>query len=222
MNLEKIGGIYGTDKVSHGFCEIYDNKFSNIKDSAENILEIGVFFGASILMWKDYFKNSKIHGVDTFKGLQGNGHVFKDADKFYIEWESNENLKNRISLYKYDQSKESDLKKFISDVKKIEFDIIIDDASHLMRDQQITFKHLFPLLKSGGIYVIEDLHSSIGGYDVNPDFSNTTLGMIKTYLENGNLKSVYTDMDSIKDLISNVEVITVERNGSITSFIEKK
>ena len=168
VSLQTLGSVYRTDKVSHGFCQAYDDKFNVIRDSVKDVLEIGVFFGASILMWRDYFENAEIHGLDTFEGLQGNGHVFKDADKFYKEWENDTDLKRRITLYKYDQGKENDLISFTTEMEKkgISFDIIIDDASHLMRDQQLTFKHMFPLIKKGGYYVIEDVHSSFGGYDV--------------------------------------------------------
>jgi cephalosporin hydroxylase len=224
ISLRNIGSNYGTDKVSHGFCDAYDNKFSKIRSSAKDVLEIGVFFGASILMWRDYFKNATIHGLDTFEGLQGNGHVFKDADKFYKHWENNKDVQERIELYKYDQGKEEDLIAFFNDMlkKDITFDIIIDDASHLMRDQQLTFKHMFPLIKKGGYYVIEDVHSSFGGYDVLSDLSNTTLKMINDYNDKGELFSIYTNLDSLKSEIKNMELFTTSKERSMTCIIEKK
>ena len=175
-------------------------------------------------MWRDYFENAEIHGLDTFEGLQGNGHVFKDADKFYKEWENDTDLKRRITLYKYDQGKENDLISFTTEMEKkgISFDIIIDDASHLMRDQQLTFKHMFPLIKKGGYYVIEDVHSSFGGYDVLGDMSNTTLTMINNYVENNELFSIYTDLEPIKKSIKNMELFTTSKERSMTCIIEKK
>jgi hypothetical protein len=221
--LRSIGSKYGTDKVSHGFCEVYEEKFNNIRESSKNILEIGVFFGASILMWRDYFSNSTIHGFDTFEGLQGNGHRFQNSDKFLNEWKNDVNLQNRIELYKYDQGKESDLISFISDIKKknISFDVIIEDGSHLMVDQQLDLKYLFSTVKSGGYYVIEDIHSSLGAYDVMSDFSNTTLTMINRYKEKKELHSIYVDLSDIKPLIKNMELFTVESTGSMTCIIEK-
>lgn len=213
MNLLGLGMKYGTDKVSHGFCQIYDNKFSGIRQQASNILEIGVFFGASILMWKDYFPNATIYGIDTFSGLQGNGHRFENADKFYLESKSDK----RIKLYVCDQGKEIDLQKFVDN--GITFDVIIDDGSHLMRDQQLTLKYLFPLVKDGGWYVIEDVHSSLGDYDVLPDYSNTTLTMINYYIKGKTLKSIYTDMGYIESLITDMELFTI--NGSMTCIIKK-
>jgi cephalosporin hydroxylase len=225
-NLIEIGSKYGTDKVSHGFCDLYDKKLNELKESTKNVLEIGVFFGASILMWRDYFPNATIYGFDTFEGLQGNGSRFPDADKFFKDWTNNMELQNRIKLYKFDQGKESDLIEFVKLMKNegIEFDIIIDDGSHLMLDQQMTLKHLFQLVKKDGYFIIEDVHSSIypDGYDVYPDFSNTTLKMLEDYLSTNALKSVYTDLKEVNNEVESLEIFTTSGYQSMTCLIKKK
>ena len=58
-----------------------------------------------------------------------------------------------------DQSNRKQLKAFINN-EKVSFDIIVDDGGHTMQQQIGTFIELFPYLKDGGVYVIEDLHTS--------------------------------------------------------------
>lgn len=221
MSLQEIGSLHNTDKVSHGFCKLYDDQFTDNRQDITNVLEIGVYFGASILMWRDYFPNATIHGIDTFEGLQGNGHRFNDADRFYNRHKQ-ENLE-RIKLYKVDQSKEDELLQFATEQQDISFDFILDDGSHLMKDQQITLKYLFPLIKPGGCFIMEDLHSSMafGDYDVLRNYSNTTFNMLKHFTKTKELHSVYIDMSDIESMIDEV-IIKEGKKGSFTSFIIKK
>lgn len=224
MTLRSLGALYGTDKVAHGFCDTYDNKFGSVKSTVLQVLEVGVFFGSSLRMWQDYFPQATIHGIDTFEGLQGNGSRFPNADKFYKEWTEGTYNTPRIKLYKCDQSREIDLVKFAVEMKSqgIRFDIIVEDGSHLMRDQQITLKHLFPLVKSGGYFVIEDIHTSLQEYaDILPDKSNTTLTMINRYQSTGTLDSIYTDLSEVKSNIAGVDLVTVTPS-SMTCFLRKK
>ena len=115
--------------------------FTYLKEQDIFILEIGVSGGGSLKMWYEYFPNATIIGLD-------------------INDES-ELSNDRTHVYQLDQSNDYQLESFVKqcEEKGYEFDIIIDDGSHHMRDQQVTLGYLFPLLKSKGIYVIEDLHT---------------------------------------------------------------
>jgi hypothetical protein len=222
-SLIPLAEKYGTDKLTHNYIEIYDKYFNKYRDDKINILEIGVFFGASILMWRDYFTNSVIYGMDTFKGNQGNGSTFENADKFYKEWENNDIQKDRIELYKCDQSNIEELKEFVKKIKElnIKFNIIIDDGSHKMYDQQVSFGLLFELLVDNGIYVIEDLHSSLEyQYMINDD---STLEILNNFNKTGEITSKYIDINKLSSEIKSVEVFyTRPNNYSITSVITKK
>ena len=66
-DLKNISSIYKTDKLEHGYIEIYESYFNQIKDKKLKILEIGIADGKSLLTWSDYFQNSKIIGVDIHK-----------------------------------------------------------------------------------------------------------------------------------------------------------
>ena len=62
-DLKKISLLYSSDKVEHGYIDIYHDYFKEIKDEKLKILEIGIADGYSILTWSDYFKNSTIIGI---------------------------------------------------------------------------------------------------------------------------------------------------------------
>ena len=67
--LTLLANKYKSDKgiehgSAHGFTELYDEYFFNIKNKKINILEIGVQDGSSLKMWFDYFPNAKIYGLD--------------------------------------------------------------------------------------------------------------------------------------------------------------
>lgn len=212
--LSGLGQKHGTDKVSHGFTDVYDKLFQVNRLEVKKVLEVGVFFGSSLKMWAEYFPNAVIYGVDSFTGHQGNGNIFPNADRFLKE-----NTNPRIKLVVADQAKIEDLDKVISSVGD-EFDIIIDDGSHLMYDQQITLGKLFKLLKNEGIYVMEDLHTSLqSGYDVTNE--NKTLDLFNSWSKGIPAKSKYlSDQDNEKIFkdIKSVNIFTVKQ-GSITGTL---
>lgn len=227
-SLQFLAGTFGTDKNSHGFIEKYEELFSEMRKDSFNFLEIGVYMGSSIKMWNTYFENSKIFGIDAFEGIQGNGMTFDGYLQFYNEWVENPNPK--IELTKCDQSKESELEKFVIYCKNnnIKFRTIIDDGSHLMRDQQITFSHFFELVENGGFYIVEDSHTSddLTGYDLLPDYSNSTKRVLLDLGKNGVFASPYVqNQDTIHYIQENVSSIDnfVSRNRvSQTLIIRKK
>lgn len=127
------------DKWLHYF-DIYESYFSSFKDRPVNILEIGVFQGGSLLMWKSYFhKDSKIFGID-----------FNPECKMFEG--------DNISIHIGSQADMDFLSDFLS--KNPKFDIIIDDGSHRVDHQRLSFEKLFPQLNDGGVYICEDTHTS--------------------------------------------------------------
>lgn len=227
-NLSQLGQHYGTDKVLHGFIPIYETYFSGRRESIRHILEIGVFFGSSIQMWRDYFPKAVIHGMDSFQGHQGNGQIFANADNFWNQWQNgNVTQSERIRLYRYDQSQLGELDAFVDSLRRqgIQFDAILDDGSHLMRDQQITLGKLWTLIRPGGCFIMEDLHTSLshaGDYhDILPDKSNTTLTLFQEFQKTGQMNSIYIDLSPIVNQIQSMQIETSPK-GSITAFIHKR
>src|SRR6478609_1337977 len=136
MTLDEISIQYGTDKSSlcHNYTPYYDMFFSPLRDKKLNLLEIGVWEGASLSTWKDYFKNATITGFDIDEKAQYNS--------------------GRVNTFKGDQSNPFDLEDVNN--KYGTFDIIIDDGSHECDHMRKSFETMFPLLQSGGLYCIED------------------------------------------------------------------
>lgn len=147
MSFNDCCNQFGTDKgdnkpSGNNYAKFYDFWFSQIKNTTKNICEIGVNNGGSLKCLYEYFPNAELIGLDIDNKSQFN----------------NERTKTLI----LDQGNSKDLDGFIQycELSNIKFDIIIDDGSHDVKHQQLTFGKLFQLVKEGGIYIIEDLGSS--------------------------------------------------------------
>ena len=136
---ENINTSYGTDKnTTHSYGNIYENKFEKYKHSASKILEIGFDSGASLQVYSEYFKNAKIYGIDI-----------KDARHEFVK------KNNNINVYIGDATLKETINCF-----PYEFDIIIEDGSHLPEHQIQHFKDYCNFVKKDGIYIIEDIHEN--------------------------------------------------------------
>ena len=120
----------------------YGQEFSRLREEPITVLEIGVKTGASIRLWQRYFPNARIVGVDIRPRELSNA--------------------KRIVLVQGDQSDRSFLERLARDYGP--FGLIIDDGSHVPSHQILTFEALFPHLLSGGVYVCEDVHTSLTKY----------------------------------------------------------
>ena len=127
---QKYAGV--TDKgTTHSYIEFYEAVLAEYRYRPVTLLEIGVDQGGSLRLWQEYLHGeSRIIGVDYrhVNGIGGNIEIIQ-ADATLPEWV------NRIGPV----------------------DIVIDDASHRCQDQIAVFRHLWPRLRDGGIYVIEDV-----------------------------------------------------------------
>lgn len=152
---------YDTDKGINGYLGIYDEKFRSLTNDDIKLLEVGIFKGGSLLMWRDYFKNSIIAGLDC------NPITIDDNT-------------GRIHIYRGYQQDPAILDKIRTETAPDGFDIIIDDASHLAELTYYTFWYLFDNhLKPGGIYVIEDW--AVGYWGKWPDGKKYYLKLPRDY-----------------------------------------
>ncbi len=147
--LDDIGKYVKTDKnkFEHNYLNKYEFFFNPWKDRSFSLLELGIFRGGSAQMWEQYFRNATIHCVD----------VMPQCEQFETK---------RIKTHIMDLGNIDNLYK----LRYISPEIIIDDASHLWRHQILALFTLFPALPSGGIYILEDLETSVNqeiykGYD---------------------------------------------------------
>lgn len=135
MTLNELFNKYGSDKgdhssESHNYGPFYE---STLPKKPHRLLEIGVKQGASIRAWREWFPDCEIHGLDLFE------EYTEPIDIDGAIWHKG----NQIDYLLLEQ------------LRKYEFDIIIDDGSHKSRDQMITFYSLF---HEKCHYYIEDIH----------------------------------------------------------------
>jgi predicted O-methyltransferase YrrM len=213
-SLTTLGTRYETDKAPV-LTEYYATHLAPLRTQPIRLLEIGVFFGASLKMWHSYFPTGTIYGIDTFEGNQGNGSHFSGADSFLAEAPAYP----RIVVAKCDQSKRDDLERFAATIDE-PFDIILDDGSHLMKDQQQTLGVFWPLLRPGGLYFMEDYASSYDTRypDVKPDFSNTTATLMKTFQTTGRIVSEYMTSDEADRISRELVSIDMQHPNSAVLF----
>lgn len=145
-DLHNFGLKYNTDKAGrgHDYLRLYEFFFSRFRDDAFTLLELGVGpyhkIGASLYTWKAYFPKAHIVGVD----------IKMDAAKVAEE---------RIAIELGDLGVVGYLDEIAAKYKPR---VILDDASHHWSHQILALERLFFSLELGGIYIVEDLHTSFG------------------------------------------------------------
>lgn len=146
LALEEIMKKHKTDKVSqHSYAHPYEFHFGRYKDFPIKLFEIGVGGynnrlegGCSLRAWKEYFQKGEIFSIDT-------------KDKNSLQ-------EPRITIRQGSQFDRPFLENFEKEFGPFKF--IIDDGSHINLHVIESFKILFPLLETRGIYVIEDIQTS--------------------------------------------------------------
>lgn len=174
--LKSIARIYRSDKLDHGYIKVYEQYFESIRDKNLTILEIGIADGKSLLTWTDYFKNSLIVGIDIHK----------------IDVLEKKLNKKNIKVHQGSQSDSKFIKEIIKQYNN--FDIIIDDGSHLRKDVIKSFNLLFPYLNNNGLYVVEDLQTSynhfFGGNPFDLKYSNSHMNFFKHLTDRLNFQEI--------------------------------
>lgn len=146
--LDAIGLGFGTDKASsgHDYLRQYERFFERFRQAPITLLEIGVFGGASLKTWEKYFPNATIIGADIDPGAR----QFQGG---------------RVKIEVLDQSNLQDLADLAR--RYAPFDIVIEDGSHFWEHQITSLRALFPFVKDGGLYVVEDLETNFGAHAPN-------------------------------------------------------
>lgn len=161
--LNQLANQFGSDKGSehgdrHRYAQIYDLLFHNQRLTTGTIVELGLAQGPhdpvlglgaqrptvggtspSVAMWLNYFPQARVFGFDI-------------ADFSHLTTGN-----PRFTFIQGDAGSVGDLQRLAGSVGG-EVDILIDDASHASFHQQLALRELLPRVRSGGIYIIEDLH----------------------------------------------------------------
>lgn len=149
--LSELAFKYLSDKcpqIKHPFTPVYYDLLKEKIESTKKVLEIGIGYremalkwrdyrtGASLLMWRDFFPNAQIYGIDVLSHALYNG--------------------KRIQSFICDQTKEEDLLNLVKEIGS-DIDLIVDDGSHKTADQIFSCQILMPIIKNDVIYIIEDV-----------------------------------------------------------------
>jgi hypothetical protein len=210
--LDEYAKIFRTDKSSlfHNYCHFYEKQLKNINPI--NILEIGigtdkmVGYGGSLKMWGSYYPKATVLGLDI--------------DKISVSKTYGKNIK---TSYCDSSNKES----LVRTVSGNTYDIIIDDGSHMQSHQHISLDTLWPFVRSGGVFIMEDIHH----WDINNSFSKTKHDdpinpPTKFLLENENLTSTLVpSLSQIRNELSKPIVFYTGRRGirrSLTAVLHKR
>jgi hypothetical protein len=134
------------------YFEVYDRHLSRFRGTDVNLVEIGVYQGGSLQMWKHYLgARANIWGVDI-------NPIVKQFEE------------DRVKIIIGDQADREFLRGLAREVPRI--DILIDDGGHTMVGQRATMEELFPRIDAHGVYICEDLHTSywreFGGGHLDP------------------------------------------------------
>jgi glycosyltransferase involved in cell wall biosynthesis len=147
FNINGHDEIGGTDKDScHSYVEIYEQLLEPILEKDGSLLEIGIRYGGSIVLWNELLKNCRIFGIDIEDLLHENIREYvKDYPK-------------KITL----EFRDAYCKETIDHIKFIYprgFDVIIDDGPHTEESQLRCIELYLDLLKDDGVLVIEDIQN---------------------------------------------------------------
>ncbi|MGH3710506.1 MAG: class I SAM-dependent methyltransferase [Pseudonocardiaceae bacterium] len=174
IDLGGLSARFGSDKWAnfHWYTQHYDRHFSRLRTKPVRLLEIGIggyqyedMGGASLRMWQRYFSRGLVYGLDIFpkSGVRG----------------------PRMRTVQGDQSDPE----FLDELgrRRGPFDIVIDDGSHLNDHVKTAFGSLFPHVRPGGLYVIEDLQTAYwpgyGGDDQDLTNADTSIRMLKALVD---------------------------------------
>lgn len=161
-------------KWSHYF-PVYDKILSEYRNKNINVLEIGVLDGGSLELWHRYFgPNALIVGIDNHFQPNSQGLTFDTP------------------MIQFRRGDQSDIN-FLNYLKNEfdEFDIIIDDGSHISNHVIKSFENLYPMVTKNGMYIIEDTHTSYwGSHGGGLKMKNTTIEYAKDLIDE--LNAVHT------------------------------
>jgi predicted O-methyltransferase YrrM len=164
--LCRIAARHDTDKDA-SYTRVYYNLLAPIREEPLRVLEIGVYNGGSLRMWREFLPNATIFAIDV------------DPRCLAVERE----LPN-TTVYLVDQGSKEALSAFVDETGG-EFDFIVDDGGHTMVQQIASFETIFAHVADGGAYVIEDIGTAYwyeyGGRDIGRP--GTSVALVKKLVD---------------------------------------
>jgi len=145
MSLEEIVDNSRTDKNTvHSYLPLYQQLLIGKKETAKNVLEVGIFLGGSIKLWNNFFTNANVYGLDMM-------HISN-------VWEGITN-NEKITLHTSTDAYNTDFftTHFLN--KNIKCDFMLDDGPHTLESMKDFIKLYSQIMTDDGILIIEDVQS---------------------------------------------------------------
>ena len=197
--------------LTHNYSKFYEKYFSDYRKKKINFLEIGSHEGNGLASFYFFFPYAKFYGanINPFQMK----YQAKRMEEIYIDV-SSRNILNNFSKY-----------------FKEDFDLIVDDASHNIKDILQTLSILFKNLKKGGMYIIEDINQFKVYPNLNPEnYEFSPMDVLEKIKKEKNFESPYISNSDIEYLKENIENIYFEKGDMVLQdiniseivFIKKK
>jgi cephalosporin hydroxylase len=183
MSLAEIVDNSRTDKNTiHSYLPLYQKLLINKKETATDVLEVGIQHGGSIKLWSDFFTNANVHGIDI-----------RDANTIW------EGIKNKDNIKLYTSTDAYDDNFFINNFlnKNIKCDFVLDDGPHSLESMKKFINLYTQILKDDGILVIEDVQS----WDWTDILINEVPSHLKQYIKIYDLRPNKNRYDDIVFII---------------------
>jgi hypothetical protein len=199
-----VDNAFGTDKdTTHSYGALYEALFAPRRESARAVLELGVYSGASALVWAEYFTRASVVGADiTLSRLRfGADHP-------------------RIRFVQTDATVPAAIAATSAAAAELglapaglaapaAYDVIVDDASHDPNHQVASAELFVPSLAPGGVYVIEDIAGD------RADFVRSNLARIA---ERHGLAFAWHDLRDKKGRFDDI-VAVIERPAEVAAIV---
>ena len=218
-SLDELFHFYGSDKANifkktnkqgHGYSDFYTNQLDELKKQKINILEIGSYAGASAAAFIKYFPKANVFcfdiNISNFEFKSKKMHVFGiDIN--------NKNKSQKI------------LTKIFKQHQFSQFDLIIDDGSHNLKDILFSLNFFFQYLKEEGTFIIEDFkHPNY--YKYNRNINHILVDeFLKNIVDKKLSNSSMFNNNEQKYLMNSIKKIDVKKGNLSDSdicFIKKK
>lgn len=193
MSLEQLVNNSRTDKnTTHSYLPLYQKLLMSKKESAKNVLEVGICNGGSIKLWSDFFINSTVYGLDIM-------HI-KNV------WEG---IRNKQNIILYTSTNAYDNNFFVTQFlnKKIKFDFMLDDGPHTLESMQLFIKLYSQIMTDDGILIIEDVQS----WDWIDILKNSVPEHLKPFIKTYDLRKNKNRYDDI--------VFTIDKSNTDTDNV---